>query len=62
MPHSFLEENTIFLIIKAFTHSINKYILGLFSEVIEGLNKTSGLKKLIFRVINIIAKFTRSGR
>jgi len=62
MPHSFLEENTVYLIIMAFAHIIYKYILGLFSEVVDGLSKTSRLKKFIFRVINIVAKFTRSGR
>ncbi len=62
MPHSFLEENTVYLIIMAVAHIIYKYILGIFSEVVDGLSKTSRLKKFIFRVINIVAKFTRSAR
>ncbi len=62
MPHSFLEENTVYLIIMAFAHIVYKYILGIFSEVVDGLSKTSRLKKFIFRVINIVAKLTRSGR
>jgi len=62
MPHSFLEENTVYLIIMAFAHIIYKYILDLFADVVEGLSKTSRLKKFIFRVINIVAKFTKSGR
>ena len=62
MPHSFLEENTVYLIIMAFAHIVYKYILGIFSEVVDGLSKTSRLKKFIFRVINIVAKFTRSAR
>ncbi len=62
MPHSFLEENTVYLIIMAFAHIIYKYILGIFSGAVDGLSKTSRLKKFIFRVINIVAKFTRSGR
>jgi len=62
MPHSFLEENTVYLIIMAFAHIIYKYILGLLSEIVDGLSKTSRLKKFIFSVINIVAKFTRSGR
>ena len=62
MPHSFLQENTVYLIIMAFAHIIYKYILKLFSEVVDGLSRTSRLKKFIFRVINIVAKFTRSGR
>jgi len=62
MPHSFLQENTVYLIIMALAHIIYKYILGIFSEVVDGLSKTSRLKKFIFRVINIVAKFTRSTR
>jgi hypothetical protein len=62
MPHSFLEENTVYLIIMAFAHIIYKYILAIFSEVVDGLSITSRLKGFIFRVINIAAKFTRSGR
>ena len=62
MPHSFLEENTVYLIIMAFAHIVYKYILGIFSKVVDGLSKTSRLKKFIFRVINIVAKLTRSGR
>jgi hypothetical protein len=30
--------------------------------VVDGLTKTSRLKKFIFRAINIVAKFTKSGR
>ncbi len=62
MPHSFLEENTVYLIIMAFAHIIYKYILGIFAEAVDGLSKTSRLKKFIFRVVNIVAKFTRSAR
>lgn len=62
MPHSFLEENTVYLIIMAFAHIVYKYILGIFSEAVDGLSKTSRLKKFIFRVINIVARFTRSAR
>ena len=62
MPHSFLEENTVYIIIMAFAHIIYKFILGIFSDVVDGISKTSRLKKIIFRFINIVAKFTRSGR
>ena len=62
MPHSFLEENTVYLIIMAFAHVLYKYLVGLFAEEVDGLTRTSRLKKFIFRVINIVAKFTRSGR
>jgi hypothetical protein len=62
MPHSFLEENTVYLIIMAVAHIIYKWLLAIFSEVVEGLTKTSRLKKFIFRFVNTVAKFTNSGR
>lgn len=62
MPHSFLEENTVYLIIMAFAHIIYKWLLSIFSKVVDGLTKTSRLKKFIFRLINIVAKITKSGR
>ena len=62
MPHSFLEENTVYLIIMAFAHIIYKWLLNIFSKVVDGLTNTSRLKKFIFRLITIAAKITRSGR
>ena len=62
MPHSFLGENTVYLIIMAVAHIIYKWLLSIFSCVIEGLTKTSRLKKFIFRFVNTVAKFTKSGR
>jgi hypothetical protein len=62
MPHSFLEENTVYLIIMAVAHIIFKWLLGIFSKVVEGLSETSRLKKFIFRFITIVAKFTHSSR
>lgn len=62
MPHSFLEENTVYLIIMAVAHIIYKWLLGIFAEVVDGVTKSSRLKKFIFRFVTIVAKFTRSGR
>ncbi len=62
MPHSFLGENTVFLIIMAVAHIIYKWLLGIFSGVVEGLTKTSRLKRFIFRFVTIVAKITKSGR
>ena len=62
MPHSFLEENTVYLIVMAVTHIIYKWILSIFAGVIFGITKTSRLKKFIFRFVATVAKFTRSGR
>ena len=62
MPHSFLHLNAVYLIIMAVAHIIYKWIIGIFANIIDGITKTSRLKKFIFRCVNIIAKFTRSGR
>ena len=62
MPHSFLEENTVFLIIMAVAYVIYRWLVGIFASVAFGLAPTSRLKKFIFRLVNIVAKTTRSGR
>jgi len=62
MPHSFLQENTAYLIIMAVAHIMYKWIVKIFSKVVEGLTETSRLKKFIFRFVNTVAKITKSGR
>lgn len=62
MPHSFLEQNTVYLIIMAMAHIIYKWLLSIFSELVDGLTNSSRLKKFIFRFITVVAKVTRSGR
>jgi hypothetical protein len=58
MPHSFLEENTVYLIIMAVAHIIYKWLLSIFAEVVDGLTKTSRLKKFIFCFVTMVAKYT----
>ena len=62
MPHSFLEENTVYLVIMAVAHIIYKWLLNIFAQVVDGLTQTSRLKKFNFRFVATVAKFTRSGR
>lgn len=62
MPHSFLEENTVYLIIMAMAHIIYKWLLNIFSQHVDGLTNSSRLKKFIFRFVAVVAKITRSGR
>lgn len=62
MPHSFLEENTVYLIIMAMAHIIYKWLLNIFSKLVDGLTNSSRLKKFIFRFVAVVAKVTRSGR
>ena len=62
MPHSFLEQNTVYLIIMAIAHLIYKWLLSIFAEKVEGLNPKARLKQFIFRFVAIVAKVTRSAR
>ena len=62
MPHSFLEENTVYLIIMAIAHIIYKWLLSIFSQLVDGLTNSSRLKKFIFRFVAVVARVTRSGR
>ena len=62
MPHSFMEENTVYLIIMAVAHILFRYLLSVFASMVEGLTETSRLKKFIFRFVSVVAKFTSSGR
>ena len=62
MPHSFLQENTVYLIIMTIAHVVYKWLIKTFSKLAQGLNPNARLKQLIFRFVNIVAKITRSGR
>jgi hypothetical protein len=62
MPHSFLEENSVYLIIMAVAHIIYKWLLDIFAGAVDGVTITTRLKKFIFRFVATVAKFTRSGR
>lgn len=62
MPHSFLEENTVYLIIMAVAHIMYKWLLKIFAQVVDGITETSRLKKFIFRFVATVAKITSSGR
>ena len=62
MPHSFLQENTVYLIIMAIAHIVYKWLIKTFSKLVQGLNPNARLKQFIFRFVNIVAKITKSGR
>ena len=62
MPHSFLQENTVYLIIMAIAHIVYKWLIKTFSKHIEGLSPKARLKRFIFRFVNTVAKVTKSGR
>ena len=62
MPHSFLQENTVYLIIMAIAHIVYKWLIKTFSKLVQGVNPNARLKQFIFRFVNIVAKITKSGR
>ena len=62
MPHSFLRENTVYLIIMAIAHMVYKWLINSFSKHIEGLSPKARLKQFIFRFVTTVAKITKSGR
>jgi len=62
MPHSFLEENTVYLIIMAIAHMVYKWLFKSLSKIIKNLNPNARLKQFIFRFVNTVAKITKSGR
>ena len=62
MPHSFLQENTVYLIIMAVAHIVYKWLIKSISKHIEGLSPKARLKRFIFRFVNTVAKVTKSGR
>ena len=62
MPHSFLQENTVYLIIMAIAHIVYKWLIKTFSKLVKELNPNARLKQFIFRFVNTVAKITKSGR
>lgn len=62
MPHSFLHQNTSYLIIMAFAHILYRYVLQKLTDLGVEISVGSRLKKFIFRLVTIPAKFTKSGR
>jgi len=62
MPHSFLQENTVYLIIMAIAHIAYKWLINRLGKHIKGLNPKARLKQFIFRFVTTVAKITKSGR
>lgn len=62
MPHSFLQENTVYLIIMAIAHIVYKWLISAFSKLVKDLNPKARLKQFIFRFVTTVAKITKSGR
>lgn len=62
MPFSFLEQNTVYLIIMAMCKNLYQYIIHRFSQTVENLKPNYRIKKFIFRFICTPAKWFRQGR
>ncbi len=63
MPFSFLEQNTVYLILMAMCHILYQWIIGIFSTCCDFLQAFHRLKKFTFRLVCIAGKVIRtSGR
>lgn len=61
MPFSFMEENTVFLIIMMICKNIYTYLIGKLSLIFNNLRPHYRLKKFIFRFITVPAKWIKRG-
>ncbi len=61
MPFSFMEENTVFLMVMMICKNIYTWLITKLSRVYSGLQKTYRLKKFIFRFVTVPAKWIRRG-
>jgi hypothetical protein len=62
MPFSYMEENTVFLMIMMICKNVYTWLIAKFARVFTGLKKNFRLKKFIFRFITVPTKWTSSGR
>jgi len=62
MPFSFLELNTVYLILMAICHVIYQWLIQTFSKGCNFLQPHYRLKKFIFRLVCIAGKVIRTGR
>lgn len=62
LPCSFLEENTVYMILTAICMNIFSYLTNYISSVFTSITPTSRVKKFVFHFAAICAKWTRSAR
>jgi hypothetical protein len=62
MPFSFLEENTVFLIMMAICRNLFHFLTSAISKKVNFVKPRYRLKKFIFRFIVVPAKWIKSGR
>jgi len=62
MPFSFMEENTVFLMIMMMCKNVYTWLLRKISKTFKGIKKNFRIKKFIFRFITVPVKWIKSGR
>ena len=62
LPFSFMNENTVFMLITAMLKNFFLYLTQTLSGSIKAIRKTSRLKKVLLHFICVPAKWTKSGR
>jgi len=62
MPFSFLQENTVFLIMMAICRNLFHFLTSLISKKFDGIKNNFRLKKFIFRFMLVPAKWIKQGR
>lgn len=62
LPFSFLNENGAFMIITSMIKNFYDYFIAIVSEIFDGLNPNSRLKRFVFRFINVAGKWMYQGR
>lgn len=62
MPFSFMEENTVFLLVMMICKNIYTWLITKFSEVFPGLKNNYRIKKFIFRFITVPVKWIKRGK
>ena len=62
MPKSFMAENTVFLLLTALIRNFYKTIIQRLDVKRLGLNTTSRIKALVFRIVSVPAKWIRTSR
>lgn len=62
LPFSFMNENTVFMLITAMLKNFFLHLTQMLSGSIGAIKKTSRLKKVIIHFVCVPAKWIRSGR
>ncbi len=62
LPFSFLEQNTVFMLVMAMCRNFYLYLLTVFSEKVSFVKTTYRLKKFIFRFVVVPFKWIRHAR